>query len=179
MEYSFQNGARDKKSTITLNEFDLVMESGVKWVKVAYPQITEVRLSRRKNLYSIHITSIDNELIEITNGAFDSQSNWIDQSRPYQTFVRVLHMHLQNKCKATFYSGASRLFHSMYLGVAAIIGLVAYALEEYFDVTPISGVILSIGVFVILALVLIIPQISQWQREYTPEDVPMRMLPPA
>ncbi len=179
MEYSFQNSAREKKSTISLDEFDLMIESGAEWVKVAYPQITEVRLSRRRNLYSIHITSIDHEVIEITNGVFDSQNKWVDQSRHYQTFVRVLHMHLQNKCKATFYSGASRLFHSMYLGVAAIIGLVAFVLEEYFDVTPISGVVLSIGVFVCLVFILILPQVSQWQREYSPSDVPMQMLPPA
>jgi hypothetical protein len=179
MEYSFQNGVREKKSTITLNEFDLVIESGAEWLKIAYPQITEVRLSRRKNLYSIHVTSLDTDVIEITNSAYDSQGKWIDQSRHYQTFVRVLHLHLQNKCKASFYSGASRFFHSMYLGVAAIIGLAAFVLEEYFDVTPVSGIMLSSGIFVCLGLLLVLPRVAQWQREYSPSEVPMSMLPPA
>ena len=179
MEYSFQNSAREKKSTVSLDEFDLMVESGAEWVKVAYSQITQVRLSRKGNFYSIHITSIDHEVIEISSGTFDNNGKWVDQSRPYQTFVRVLHMHLRNKCKASFYSGASPLLHSMYLGVAVITGLVAFVLEEYFDVTPLSGVALSIVVFLGLAVVLILPKISQWQREYSPNEVPMKMLPPA
>ncbi|MGC4021478.1 MAG: hypothetical protein QM734_05825 [Cyclobacteriaceae bacterium] len=179
MEYSFKKSAKDKRVIITLNEFDLVVTTDEKTSKIPYPQITEVRLCRMKSTYIIKVDSMDCGTLAIPNHTIDANGKIIDQSRAYQTFVRVLHMHLRDKSKAVFYTGLGVIFQSIYV-IAALLGAGAiFVIEEYFDVTPMSGIILSAIMFVGVVVILILSNFSQWQRTYSPTEVPLNMLPPA
>ena len=179
MEYSFQKSIREKQITIRLNEFDLTIISDGKTQDIPYLQITEVRLCRKNNSYLIRVDSLDCGTLVIPSFTIDETGNQVDQSRPYQTFVRVLHMHLQNKSKAIFYTGLGITIRSIYVIIALFCAGALFVIEEYFDVTPLSGILLSATMFIGVIAILVLSNFSQWQKTYSPTEVPLNMLPPA
>ena len=178
MEYHYQHGPHDKPVKLNLGEFDMVMESNGTIKRLSYASITEVRLVRTKDTYAIHIFALDHGVIRLSNKSCNG-GVWVDQSRGYHTFVRVLHLHLSNKSKAIFYSGSNLGEYARKGLVLLLITAVLFLGEEYFDFLPMRAALLAISFFAVGALIVLIPVISRWPKSYSPAEIPLDLLPPA
>ncbi len=179
MEYSFQNSLNEKPVKAILEEFELTIDTEENKKNIPYASITEVRLGRKKDLYYTHIISQDYGTLLITNRTYESAGEWKDQSRTYHTFIRVLHMHLQNKSKASFYSGFSLGAQALKLGGAFLLSCFLFLAEEYFDVVTTNSILISVLFFGVCVVLIVLPNLSQWPKNYQPTDIPLNLLPPA
>ena len=177
MEYHFQNGPQENLLKATLNEFEITIEVAQATKRIPYASITEVRLGRRKDAYFTQVISLDYGTLYLSNKTF-KEDNWIDQSRRYHTFIRVLHLHLSSKSKASFYSGTNLGKQAVKLLLLFICTALLFLSEEYFDWVPFSTLAVSSIFFVAGLAIIIIPGISQWPKSYEPTEIPMELLPP-
>ena len=178
MEYIFRNGPNGKPQKLLLNEYDIIVEQQGSALTIPYASITEVRLSRKRDLFAAQIFALNDKKISITNKSFQL-NQWVDQSRAYHTFMRVLHMHLSSKSSAVFYSGSRIGEYTLKCLILFTITALLYVGEEYFDLIPMSSSLLAF-VFGILGGVMVLsPLIHHWPKNYSPTDIPLDLLPPA
>ena len=108
MDYTFQNSPSDKLKTISLDEFNLVVQSLGQKTVFPYSKIIEVQLYRSERKFKTLLSIEGGKVLTITNKTFAVHKREEDQSRAYSTFVRVLHFHLKDKSRAAFSSGSSK-----------------------------------------------------------------------
>jgi hypothetical protein len=103
----------------------------------------------------------------------------VDQSRAYLTFARVLHMHLQEKSNAQYFTGfrVSKLIAVN--GSWAIFVSLFFLTEEYFNVLKGNTLIASLLIFLAGTLLALGMQLNQWPKPYHPTNIPLHMLPAA
>lgn len=179
MEYFFQSGRHEKPVKAILNEFDMVVETSTGTKSIPYASITEVRLGKKKDLYYSQVIALDFGTLLIPNKSVDTSGAWKDQSRIYHTFIRVLHLHLSSKSKASFYTGFN--FNEQAIKIMALLMATAllFLSEEYFDWVPLSALILSLLFFALGFILILAPKLSQWPKSYEPTEIPFDLLPPA
>lgn len=178
MEYQFQNGPEEKLLKATLHEFEISIEVAQATKRIPYTSVTEVRLGRRREAYFAEIISLDYGTLYLSSKTFKGE-NWVDQSRSYYTFMRVLHLHLSNKSKASFYSGTNLGQQAVKLLVLLVSTALLFLGEAYFDWIPFSTLAVTSIFFVAGLSIIIIPSISHWPKSYAPTEIPMELLPPA
>ena len=178
MEYQFQSGPNQKPLTARLNEFELSLEADGVAKRIPYASITEVRLNKKSDAYSIQIFALDFGTIVLSNKSYQG-GTWTNQYRTYQTFVRVLHLHLSNKSKAIFYSGSNLTEYTRKGIVLFVVAACLFLGEEYFNLLPMSSSLLSLIFFVAGALIILIPALNRWPKSYSPAEIPLDLLPPA
>lgn len=179
MEYSFQGGPNEKPVKAILNEFEMVVETSSGSKSIPYASITEVRLAKKKDLYYSHVIALDFGTLIIPNKSVDESGGWKDQSRIYHTFIRVLHLHLSSKSKASFYTGFNFSEQAIKIMVLFMGTALLFLSEEYFDWVPLSAFILSLVFFACGFILIMAPKLSQWPKSYEPTEIPLDLLPPA
>lgn len=179
MEYLFQNGSQEKPTKAFLNEFEMVVETASGRKTIPYANITEVRLGRKKDLYYSQIIALDYGTLLISNQSFENSGERKDQSRAYHTFMRILHLHLSSKSKASFYSGFNLGKQATKVLVLLVATALLYLSEEYFDWVPLNSLVLSLLFFTFGFILIIAPKLSQWPKSYEPTEIPLDLLPPA
>ena len=179
MKYTFNNHPGRNPIEVELNSFQLIIREPGQERMIPYSAITDVRLERRKNHYFMNIQSLDFGSIQISNRLYSSSQKWQDQSRQYQTFVRVLHLHLSKvQCVAEFCAGFKPNSLLTKLSLLAIFSFLVYFIEDYFNVLSIhpfvtASITMGIGAFLLLA-----PDLRNIPKSYNPSDIPLNMLPP-
>ena len=179
MEYTCKNSVKEKETTLQLHTYDMVLISESRKYTIPYPDIIELRLNKKGNLYFLQLHTLTFGTIYITSQSFNHMGERVDQSRIYLTFARVLHMHLQEKSNAQYFTGfrVSRLIAVN--GSWAILVSVFFFVEEYFDVLKGNTLIVSLLIFLFGTLLALGLQLNQWPRPYHPTNIPLHMLPTA
>jgi hypothetical protein len=179
MEYTCKNSLKEKETTFQLDTYDIVVISESQKQIIPYPDIIELRLNKKRSLYFLHLHTLTFGTIYITSQSFNQAGGRVDQSRAYLTFARVLHMHLQEKSNAQYFTGfrASKIIAVN--GSWAIFASAFFLIEEYFDVLKGNTLIVSLLIFLIGTLLALGMQLNQWPKPYHPTNIPLHMLPTA
>lgn len=162
-----------------MNSFQIFIREHSQERMIPYSAITDVRLERRKDYYFMRIQSLDFGSIQISNRLFSGSGQWQDQSRQYQTFVRVLHLHLSKaQCVAEFCAGFKPNSIVIKFILLTILSCLVYFIEDYLNVLSVhplfaASTTLGIGSFLLLA-----PYLRNLPKSYNPSDIPLNMLPP-
>lgn len=178
MEYTYRNSPKEKEITIHLQVYDMVVISDKIKRIIPYAEMTEIRLNKRKGLYFIRINTLDYGTVLLTSQSFGQNGERIDQSRAYMTFIRVLHMHLLEKGKPSYFTGfnLNRLLFN--LSLWASVAFLFFFTEEYFDFVPGNPLLEAIVIFSAGALLLFGLQLNHWPKPYSrPTSIPLHMLP--
>lgn len=178
MEYAFRNDSDGTITQVELNEFQLTIREGGCERNIPYTTITNIRLEKKSNLFSLEVRSFQFGNICISN----LHSNTIDgkdQSRQYNTFVRILHYHLiKTKPSVDFRLDArppnllEKIFYT------ASLSALVYFFEDHFNVIPLDPLISSILLLGLGLLVIFSPYVINPSKTYSPTDIPLTMLPP-
>jgi hypothetical protein len=107
VEYVFNNRPSQSPSIILLSEFNMSVQHKGDEKLVAYPSVTQVRLSKSKSVYKAIISMDASNPIVVTNQLYHPDGRTEDRSRQYETFIRVLHFHLKEKGDTRFVAGCS------------------------------------------------------------------------
>jgi hypothetical protein len=107
VEYIFKNTASQKPQTILLSELTMHVQSALREKTISYTSVLSVRLTKSNDFYKTTIALDNDRPIEITNRFYHPDGSFEDRSRQYETFIRVLHFHLQEKSSAQFCTGCS------------------------------------------------------------------------
>lgn len=179
MEYTFKNTAKDPAQTVLLNDYNMTIHSGDHNTVVPYANITNVRLCKVSGDIFRMIISFDGKVLIITNQFVSDNGGTENRSRPYGTFVRVLHFHLKDKSTALYKTGCSRekLWRS---GIAAATGsfilcfvsdfLGFNIINPYLDAAILSAIFISL---------LMIMQLGSLPKDYSATNIPLELLPAA
>jgi hypothetical protein len=179
MKYNFNNYPDKNPTEVELNSFQLIIRERGHERIIPYSAITDVRLEHRKDHYLMSIQSLDFGSIQISNRLLSSSRQWQDQSRQYQTFVRVFHLHLSKaQCLAEFCAGFRPNSIVIKLILLTVFSFLVYFVEDYFNILSIHPLLtafitLGIGAFLLLA-----PYLRNFPKSYNPSDIPLNMLPP-
>jgi hypothetical protein len=178
MEYTFKN-TDGIAIRIELKEFQLVVRDEFKEKIIPYSAITDVSLDRNRNSFFLEIRSIDFGSVQI-NYRLSANTNDMGQAKQYIMFVRTLHFHLiKSQCPAEFYAGFKPSNLVEKISVVSVLSGLAYFLEDYFDFSPLSPMMLVILVLGLGAILIFSSYLKKSPKSYKPTDIPLTMLPPA
>ncbi len=173
--YICKNSVSQKPITARLLDSQLEWQCGEASGSMAYSNIVSVRLTRIGSKFKIKIQSNVQGSITLTNRFYLTNTKFEDRSRPYNTFVRVLHFHLGNSA-ASFSVGTAR--HELIL-VASIMVVATFSLQWLIIqlsalATPYYWFIgFNIVLFAVAALLIF----RKYPKPYLPESIPMECLP--
>lgn len=176
-EYTFKNSAHEKPCTVSLTDYNLIVQMDGSARTVPYAMITAIRLCRSRNRFKVIVQPDGQPAIAISNQFYLSGRECEDRSRQYATFVRILHFHLKSKSATTYMCG--KHLHRL-IGWACglvVLSFVAAFVLEYFNLNPFStwGVALLFSAVSLLILVAL-----NWGRMpniYRPDQIPFQFLP--
>lgn len=181
MEYSFRNaaGESEKKIVLNLTGIELYFE-GAKYA-IPYNDINGVWLNKPSGIctcraYSCTLNIKNKKPLFISSKNYDAAGNIVEQSNQYNSFVRVLHHHLQSKSAARYRFGVQPTQYV--LRVLAIIGILAAFLFSslYLNISQyILAVPVALSLFVAVCGVNFC--IANYPKNYTPENIPLKLLP--
>ncbi len=181
MEYSFKNSPKAHLTQMALGEngFRVVIDGATYNYK--YSEVTRVWLNNPEEFfnpseYSCTINIIDKKPIYITSKNYNHNGLIMDQSHNYNSFVRVLHMHVRSNKAAEFKFGSTPSKYLKRLAIIALILIGCVASIISFDSNPLYFIAPSVfGVFVsIYALRFCI---TRFPKGYNPNDIPLELLP--
>lgn len=179
LEYTFRNTTRDSTHTLLLSDHNLTVRTGNEETSVPYAHITRVRLCRAsRDVFTMTIAFGGKRLI-VTNQLVTAAGTVEDLSRQYATFVRVLHFHLKDKSKAVYQPGRSRkkLLRSAF---AATMGSVAICFAAHFFNAGVLNLYIDAVILTAISITLIaVLQRGAVPKDYSAENIPLELLPPA
>lgn len=181
MEYAFKNSPEEKVKKIVLNltGFDLYFD-GAKYT-VSYSDINGVWLNKPGGLctpseYSCTLNINDRKPIYISSKNYDDEGNVIEQPNHYNSFVRVLHHHLQSKSRAQYRFGVQPRQYA--LRVLTIIGILTGFGASYLYLNINKYILALPAVLSIFVAVCGLKFcISNYPKDYKPENIPLKLLP--
>lgn len=178
MEYTFKNSIAEGAQTILLQVDSLTVQFPEREESFRYDSIFSVKLTkRRKNLFTLQLIFERGQPLVISNKYFLSAKECEDRSRSYDTFVRVLHFHLQEKGRAKYYSGFS-MSHLVTLILGAAFGsFIISFISEYFGFSIINSLIQALLLTVFAVVIILIANRRLFPRAYSPKNIPPRFLP--
>jgi hypothetical protein len=178
MEYAFRNDFDGTITQVELNEFQLIIREGGLERNIPYATITSVRLEKKKSLFSLEVRSFQFGSISIRN----QHSNTVDgkdQSRQYNTFVRILHYHLiKTQPSVEFKLDARPSNFLVKIFYVFCFSAVTYFFEDHFNLIPLDPLISSVLFMGLGLLAIFSPYIINPPKAYSPTDIPLTMLPP-
>lgn len=176
MDYTYQNSPAEKPHTILLNEYNMTVRSSGQEEVFPYSQIVAVRLDRSERHFKTMLITEGGRILTITNKSYSEGRVYQDQSRPYTTFVRILHFHLKDKSRAVFTSGSkNKLWMSALLSV--LIAFVISFTVEYFGLGLVNPYVQAAVLAAMAGIVILALNMGKWPRHYNPADIPLEFLP--
>lgn len=178
MEYTFKNSIGEGAQTILLHADRLIMQFPEREESFTYYSILSVKLTKsKKNLFTLELIFDKGRSIFITNKYFLSAKECEDRSRPYTTFVRVLHFHLQEKGRAKYYSGFSaRHLTALILGAAFGSCIVSF-ISEYFGLSITNSLTQALILTVCAVVIILVVNRKIFPKGYSPLNIPLEFLP--
>lgn len=181
MEYSFRNSPHEKakRAVLNLTTIDLYYDEAK--YTIPYKDINGVWLNKPGGIctcraYSCTLNIKDKKPLFISSKNYDEKGNTLEQSNHYNSFVRVLHHHLQTKSKAEYKFGVQPMQYL--LRVCMVIAILAGFI--------LSSLYLNINQYLLIgtALVSLFGTvcgvnfcITNFPKGYTPENIPLKLLP--
>lgn len=181
MEYTFRNDPKDHLKTIFLSDKSLILKFDGSQYEYPYNQITKVWLNNPGGFcspgeFSCTLNIVDKKAVYISSKNYEENGREIEQSNFYNSFVRVLHIHLDGNTSTDYKFGSEP---KAYLGRITIILCI------------LAGCIASISFTTINPLILIAPSIigilvticglkfciTRFPKGYNPKDIPLNLLP--
>src|SRR5438874_2441 len=105
MEYTFKTSTSEAAQTILLQGDRLLVQFREREESFSYNRVLSVKLTKSKpSHFALELMFDKGRSVLITNKYFLSNKECEDRSCAYDTFVRVLHFHLQEKSQAKYYS---------------------------------------------------------------------------
>ncbi len=177
MEYSFRESAKKEEVRIVLNAYSMNITEGDEQTDLPYAFVTVVRIVRFKNSFGAILNFERGPTLTILNYTFDKSGNKLDQSRLYNTFLRVLHLHLQQKSNAEYISGKTneKLFGICLVGL--MLTLAAAFGAEYFGFALFYVRMLASLVLAFFMLMCWRHFFRPMQKKYQPDNIPLSFLP--
>ncbi|MEO0555720.1 MAG: hypothetical protein AAF149_21120 [Bacteroidota bacterium] len=181
MDYSFRSSATEseRKILLTTNALHLYVD-GAKY-STPYEKVVGVWLSTPSgflagNTYACTLNIEDAKPIYISIKNYDDAGKLIEQANHYNSFIRVLHLHLCKKSKAHYFFGVKPASYAAKLIV--LLAVVMTCVTSYF-VFNLSGLlILPVGVaLMVSAYTLLSFGIKSFPKLYDPDEIPLRLLP--
>lgn len=181
MDYSYKITPSDttRRMLLSSNALHLYLD-GHKYT-TPYNKVVGVWLSKPSdflsgNNYGCTLNIEDAKPIYISIKNFDSEGSPMDQSNHYNSFIRVLHVHLQEKSKAHYYFGEKPVSYAM--KVLVLVSLVSACLMSY-TLFNINGlIVLPVGaILAISAYALLRFGIKSFPKLYNPKEIPIGLLP--
>ncbi|MEM1406946.1 MAG: hypothetical protein AAGG59_09245 [Bacteroidota bacterium] len=181
MDYSFRPSATEseRKILLTSNAFHLYLD-GAKY-STPYEKVVGVWLSTPSgflaaNTYACTLNIEDAKPIYISNKNYDDAGKPIVQANHYNSFIRVLHVHLREKSKAHYYFGVKPVNYAMKLIV--LLAVVMACITSYFAFNLNGLLVLPVGVVLLAsAYALLRFGIKSFPKLYDPDQIPLRLLP--
>ncbi|ELR72194.1 hypothetical protein C900_01748 [Fulvivirga imtechensis AK7] len=181
MEYSFRNSPNEKVKKVFLNQtgLDLYVD-GAKYV-IPYCDINGVWLQRPGGIctpraYSCTLNINDKKPVFISSKNYDEAGDLVEQSNHYNSFVRVLHHHLQKQGRAQYKFGVQPLQYA--LRVVAIIAILGGFTLSYLYLN-INQYLLAVPALLSLFVAVCGLNfcIANFPKGYRPENIPLQLLP--
>lgn len=181
MEYSFKNSPKDHLSKMALGEngFRIVIDGATYNYK--YSEVTRVWLNNPEGFFtpgefSCTVNIVDKKPIYITSKNFDQNGLFVEQSNHYNSFVRVLHMHVKSNKAAEFKFGSTPTKYLMRMAIIALILTSCIVSIMTFNSNPLFFIIPSVfGIFVSIYGLRFC--ITRFPKGYNPNDIPLELLP--
>ena len=181
MEYTFRNSPKDDLKTIFLRDSSLVLKFDGSTYEYPYSEIEKVWLNSPGGFcspgeFSCTLNIVDKKPVYISSKNYNQNGTEINQSNFYNSFIRVLHMHLDGQTKADYKFGTTPV---AYLGRVAIILIILTGCITSILYTSINPFVLAIpsaiGIFVAVCGAKFC--ISRFPKGYNPKDIPLEVLP--
>ncbi len=173
-EYICKNSPREKPIAIRLFEFELEWQRGEKKIIIPYANIVSLNLNKVGSKYITRIDSDFQGTLVVTNRFYLSSGEFEDQSRQYNTFIRLLHLHLNKRATTTFLIGTPVKFLALILTVAAIFSTtLQWAMMNVFGSVHLTATIINAIIFLAIAL----RCAKSFPKAYSGNDIPLHFLP--
>jgi hypothetical protein len=178
MEYTFKNSIRESAQTILLQRDCLSVQFPEREESFKYDRILSVKLTKSKhNLFALELIFDKGYSILITNKYFLSSKECEDRSHSYDTFVRVLHFHLQEKGRAKYYSGFTMKYVVTLMLGAAFGSFVISFISEYFSFSVTNSLTQAFILTVLAVVVILVANRKFFTKGYSPLNIPLEFLP--
>ncbi|QSE97912.1 hypothetical protein [Fulvivirga lutea] len=181
MEYTFKNSPEDYLRTIVLKEKSLTLNFEGSTYEYPYNKITKVWLNNPGGFcspgeFSCTLNIIDKKPVYISSKNYNDKNEEIEQSNFYNSFVRVLHMHLGVNTTASFKFGTQP---TAYIARVAIILAILTGCVASILLTNVNPFILilpsALGIFVSVCGLKFC--ITRFPKGYNPNNIPLNLLP--
>ncbi|TXH25571.1 MAG: hypothetical protein E6Q96_08995 [Cyclobacteriaceae bacterium] len=176
-EYTYKNGAGEKPCTVSLTDYNLIIQTGDQIRSIPYANIVSVRLCRSRNRFTAIVQPDGQPSITISNQFYLSGREYEDRSRQYATFVRILHFHLKDKSTPEYVCG--KHLHRLITWACILVVLsfaVAFVLD-YFNQNPFSTWGLALLISGVMLLILTATSWGRFPNIYKPDQIPFQFLP--
>lgn len=153
------------------------MIRGDETVNISYSFIKEVRLIKRRDHFCMKLILDNGSSLDIPNYSLGQDGDRKDQSRLYNTFVRVLHMYLERKCKIDYIAQTKP--RNLYIALAALLILISVLAISFIHITEITNY-LSVVVFAFILISVTIYLVYNSlgaSQKYEPNKIPLKSLP--
>jgi hypothetical protein len=178
MEYHCKNAKNESPVAVQLGIFSLTLTCEGQSEEIRYSEIVSVEVVKLSgSCYLLNIKTQSGDSLTITNRYHHADGTIEDKSASYCLFVRVLHMHMRDKSKASFKCvKCHRLLVPQKIMIAAALFAVPF-FAAFFGVTWLhltwTGLLLAGATLVTIA----ISEKSRTVKNYPPKEIPLEFLP--
>jgi hypothetical protein len=173
-EYICKNSVREKPCSVRLYEFNLEWQCGERRGNIPYANIVSLNLSKSGNKFIARIESDYQGTLTLTNRFYLGNGEFEDRSRHYNTFIRLLHFHLNKQTTTAFYCGVP-LSHLLLIFGCAFVSLISIQLFTTYMLGE-TNLWLSMG-NILFFLVILFACLRSFPRVYPGDNIPIQYLP--
>ncbi len=181
MEYNFKiTESGSERSIILKNDMlHYVVDNAI--YEVPYNIINAVWLNKpggicTPNHYSCTLNIEDDKPIFISSRNWDENKREMHQQNHYNSFVRVLHVHLKEKSKAKYGFGVKPKYYALrVIAIITIIAIASYVALTFKDSWYILVAPVAVSIFVLTCGLNFC--VKNFPSKYKPDQIPMRLLP--
>lgn len=177
MEYRCKNAKNESPVAVQLGNFSMTLSCEGQSEEIRYSEIVSVEVVKLSGVYySVSVKTLDEKSLTVTNRYHHADGKVEDKSTSYGLFVRVLHMLLRDKSKASFKCvKCHRVSVQQKIMLAAALFAVPF-FPASFGVPWIHlawmGLLLAGATLVIIA----ISERSRMVKNYPPKEIPFEFL---
>lgn len=181
MEYTFKNSAAEKEKRIFLHHTGIdLYHDGAKYT-VPYSNINSIWLNKPGGLlnlgeFSCTININDQKPIYIADKNYDAYGFIKHQPNNYNSFIRVLHHHLQDKSNVKYKFGSKPLQYVLRLIIITAIVFTCFLPYGFLDVNQYTLIIPILVAFTVGAFSLKF-LLNEYPKCYMPDSIPLNLLP--
>jgi hypothetical protein len=177
LEYSFRTSKRSEITTVSLDDYRLILRKGSTEEIIPYASIVTVRVSRTKDFFCTYIYPDARKVVLVKSKSFSEDGSVIDQAGGYALLIRVLHHHLKEKSQATFRSGNDPEQLWLWVGATAVFSFLASIILHYFGLRLINPYMQALLFSVLTGMIVIFMSVRKLPRNYSPGSIPLQFLP--